>query len=183
MFERQFLKRFTPDGDGFLYRSWLYGAARFSPAEVEAFVRMRRRIWSSPVLWALVLVFGIAMPAWFVLRGGADGGLYAGLCLIPGLFGPAVLLLWAETAPASAASDVQAARSKRDDGPDEPPSRLSRAVRSILFAFFLAYYAYQLVIARSWSSRAVLLVAVLAGIWCFLPARRRRLGAKPRSRL
>lgn len=183
MFERQFLKRFTPDRDGFVYRSWIYGEMRFSRSEVDEFVRLRRRIWSNSGLWALVLALGVAAPVGLLLRGGADAALYAGLCLLPGLFGPALLLLWAETAPASAASDKRVARSKAGAESSEPPSRLARAIHSIWLALFMAYYAYRLVTAQGWFSRAVALVAFLIFAWFLLPERFRPFAAKPRSGL
>lgn len=77
-FEGRFRQQFVPEGDGYRFREGKQDA-RFSQAEVDAFIAQRRRIWSNPIVWAVWLAIGVAAPIWLAATGatGAAFGLGA----------------------------------------------------------------------------------------------------------
>jgi len=95
IFEGRFRRQFIPDGDGYRFREGKQDA-RFSQAEVDAFIAQRRRIWSNPIVWAIWLAVGGAAPIWLAATGAS--GVAFGVGIIALLY-LAVLLVSVDRRP------------------------------------------------------------------------------------
>ena len=60
-FEGMFRRRFRRTQEGYVFEQWGQDVL-FTPAEFDAFIRLRRRFWSNPWLWLLFLFGGILAP-------------------------------------------------------------------------------------------------------------------------
>jgi hypothetical protein len=98
LFERRFRRKFTPQGDGYLFRQWNRDV-QFSADEVEALVAQWRRYWASPAIWAGWLFFGVAVP---LLLTHAMPGLAAVMAVVVNI-AIVVLLVHGEMIPNGAA--------------------------------------------------------------------------------
>ncbi len=101
-FEAGFRAKFEPRGDGLLYRTPA-GGVIYSRAEVDAFVRDRRRAWANPWAWGLFVLGGTA-GLWLWFSGMAYGGEYGTILTVVTTVPIVMTLFLAEAQPRNVAA-------------------------------------------------------------------------------
>lgn len=100
--EAQFRRQFERRGDFYLFRQ-VDREVMFDREDVEEFVAEWRRYWRSPLLWGLLLIVGIAIPAIYMIWRIETGLVFVAILSPVALICSMVCLWVAQRGPAEAA--------------------------------------------------------------------------------